>query len=210
MANKILCLGESGTGKSSSIRNLNPEETFIIQVVDKDLPFKGSRKKYNKENKNIFHTKNTDGILKALESLDKKPHIKTIVIDDFNYSMTYGYKDRAKDKGFEKFETLAFGIINVFEKVDNLRSDLNVYFMAHTQLDHQGNISTKTIGRFLDEKLVIEGLFTIVTLSVGAENGYKFIVNGVTPTKSPFEMFSTSEIDNDLSIINKTIDEYYN
>ena len=209
MANKILCLGDSGTGKSSSIRNLKPEETFIIQVVDKDLPFKGSRKKYSKENKNIFHTKTVAGVLKALEGIDKMQNITTVIIDDFNYCMTYGYKDRAKDKGYEKFETLAFGIIDIFEKVDSLRADLNVYFMAHTQ-EHEGTIKTKTIGKFLDEKLVIEGLFTIVTLSIGSENDYKFIINGVAPAKSPFEMFETSEIENDLSIINKAIEDYYN
>lgn len=209
MANKILCLGDSGTGKSSSIRNLKSEETFVIQVVEKDLPFKGSRKAYSKENKNIFHTKSSTGIIKALEKIDQMKNIKTVVIDDFNYCMTYGYKDRAKDKGYEKFETLAFGIIDIFEKVDILREDLNVYFMAHTQ-ESEGNIKTKTIGKFLDEKLCIEGLFTIVTLSKGAENEYRFIVNGVNPAKSPFDMFESQEIDNDLTFINKKIEEFYN
>lgn len=209
MANKVLCLGASGTGKSSSIRNLNPQETFIIQVVEKDLPFKSSRSKYNLESKNILKRKNVSGIMKALDGINKIKEIKTLIIDDFNYCMTYGYKERAKDKGFEKFETLAFGVIDIFEKIDSMRADLNVYFMAHTQKDNEGKVSTKTIGKFLDEKVCIEGLFTIVTLSHGADNEYRFIVNGIEPAKSPMEMFETDEIDNDLSLINKAIDEYY-
>ena len=209
MSNKILCLGSSGTGKSSSLRNLDEKETFVLQCVEKRLPFKGSSSKYNKDNKNLFHTKSIDTTIEILKRINSNPGIKTVIIDDFNYLMTYGYKLKAKEKGFEKFENLAFGIMDILEYCDTMRDDLNIYFMAHTQSDQDGNVSTKTIGKFLDEKLCIEGLFTIVTLSLGSVNGYKFVVNGTTPAKSPMEMFETSEVENDLNLINETIKNYY-
>ena len=210
MARKVLILGSSGTGKSTSIRNLNPDETFIIKVVEKQLPFKKSETLYNAEKKNIFTTQKINSILGALGKIENNPKIKTLIIDDFNYLLTFGYKEKAAEKGFQKFETLAFGIIDIFEKIDIMRKDLIVYIIAHTQKDQDGKLSMKTIGKFLDEKLVVEGLFSMVLLALGSENDYKFIVNGIDPAKTPIEMFETDEIENDLTIINKAITEYFN
>ena len=210
MAQKVLILGNSGTGKSTSIRNLNPEETFVIKCVEKPLPFKKSEKLYCAEKKNTFTASNISKVLGALERINGNTNIKTLVIDDFNYLLTFGYKDSAKENGFAKFERLAFGIIDIFNKIDSMRNDLIVYVMAHTQKDNEGKISMKTIGRFLDEKLVVEGLFSIVFLALGADSDYKFTVNGVDPAKSPMEMFETNEVENDLTIINKAINEYFN
>lgn len=210
MARKVLILGSSGTGKSTSIRNLNPDETFIIKVVEKQLPFKKSETLYNAEKKNIFTTQKINSILGALGKIENNPKIKTLIIDDFNYLLTFGYKEKAAEKGFQKFETLAFGIIDIFEKIDIMRKDLIVYIIAHTQKDQDGKLSMKTIGKFLDEKLVVEGLFSMVLLALGSENDYKFIVNGIDPAKTPMEMFETDEIENDLTIINKAITEYFN
>ncbi|MGL5243866.1 MAG: AAA family ATPase [Sarcina sp.] len=210
MANKVLCLGNSGTGKSTSIRNLDPESTFIIKVLEKDLPFKGSRGLYNKEKKNTAVVSEINKVLLALDKINKQENIKTVVIDDANYLLTLGYKDKAKEVGFAKFETLAFGFMDILSKCDNMREDIIVYIFAHTQKDNDGELSFKTIGRFLDEKVKVEGLFTVVTISIGADNGYKFIVNGVVPAKSPIGMFETDEIENDLTLVNKAIEEYYN
>ena len=210
MAQKVLILGNSGTGKSTSIRNLNPEETFIIKCVEKPLPFKKSEKLYCTEKKNTFTASNIGRVLGALEKIEGNKKIKTLIIDDFNYLLTFGYKDSAKENGYTKFERLAFGIIDIFQKIDTMRNDLIVYIMAHTQKDNEGKISMKTVGKFLDEKLVVEGLFSIVFLALGSDSDYKFTVNGIDPAKSPMEMFETNEVENDLTITNKAIIEYFN
>lgn len=210
MARKVLILGSSGTGKSTSIRNLNPDETFIIKAVEKQLPFRKSETLYNSERKNVFTTQKINSVLSMLDRIEKNPKIKTLIIDDFNYLLTFGYKEKASEKGYQKFETLAFGIIDIFEKIDVMRNDLIVYIIAHTQKDQDGKLSMKTIGKFLDEKVVIEGLFSMVFLALGSETDYKFTVNGMDPAKTPMGMFETNEIENDLVIINKAIIEYFN
>lgn len=210
MATKVLILGDSGTGKSTSLENLDPSSTFIIKVEEKDLPFKGSRKIYNKENKNVATVRSTEKIIGYLDSLNKQEHIKTIIIDDSNYLLTRGYKQRAKENGFGKFETLAFTFIDLLDKIDSLRDDVIVYIIAHTQKDNEGALSYKTIGKFLDEKVKIEGMFTVVLLAFGADNNYRFTVNGVVPAKSPRGMFESTEIENDLTLVSKAIEEYYN
>ena len=210
MAQKVLILGSSGTGKSTSMRSLKPEETFVIKCVKKPLPFKGSEKSYNLQNKNTFTSSNMAKVYAALDKIEKNDKIKTLVIDDFNYLLTFGYKDSAKENGYTKFERLAFNTIDILQKIDSMRNDLIVYVMAHTQKDSDGKVSMKTIGKFLDEKVVIEGLFSIVILALGNEVDYKFTVNGVDPAKSPIEMFETNEIPNDLELINKAIKEYFN
>lgn len=210
MAQKVLILGSSGTGKSTSIRNLNPDETFIIKAVEKQLPFKKSETLYNSENKNIFTTQKINSVLSMLDRIEKNSKVKTLIIDDFNYLLTFGYKEKAVEKGYQKFETLAFGIIDIFSKIDTMRNDLIVYVMAHTQKDQDGKLSMKTIGKFLDDKVVIEGLFSMVILALGSEGDYKFKVNGIDPAKTPIEMFATDEIENDLTLINKAIKEYFN
>lgn len=210
MAQKVLILGSSGTGKSTSLRNLNPEETFVLKAVEKPLPFKGSKKSYNTENKNTFTAGTLEMVYKSLDHINKNSKIKVLVIDDFNYLLTFGYKNVAKEVGYQKFETLAFNTIDVLQKIDGLRDDLIVYIMAHTQKDQDGKLSMKTIGRFLDEKVVIEGLFSIVILALGSENKYKFTVNGMDPAKSPIGMFETDDIDNDLKTVDEAIREYFN
>ncbi len=209
MAQKVLILGSSGCGKSTSLRNLDPAKTFVIKCVDKPLPFKGSNKVYNTEKKNCYTTQKISAVLPALEKINANKEITTLVLDDFNYLLTYNYKEKASETGYKKFETMAFGIIDILEKIDQMRDDLVVYIIAHTQKDSEGKISMKTIGRFLDEKVVVEGLFSMVILALGSENNYRFTVNGIDPAKTPLEMFSSEDIENDLTIINKAIKDYY-
>lgn len=209
MARKVLILGNSGTGKSTSIQNLNEKETFIIQCVKKGLPFRNSSKKYCKENKNIFTSPNLTQVLNALKKINENKEIKTIIIDDFNYLMTYGYKERAREIGYQKFETIAFLVVDILDQIDAMRDDIIVYITAHTQESNSGKISTKTIGKFLDEKLCIEGKFDMVLLALGTENKYQFTVNGLDPAKTPIGMFEKNEIENDLVLINETIKKYY-
>lgn len=209
MARKVLILGNSGAGKTYSLRNLKEEETFIIQCTKKDLPFRNYTKRYNQEKKNIFCSKDLNTVLEMLKRINKNENIKTVIIDDFNYLMTFGYKARAKENGFTKFETIAFLVIDIFDEIDSMRDDLIVYIIAHPQESLSGKISTKTIGKFLDEKVCIEGLFNMVILAIGSDNNFQFTVNGMDPAKTPVGMFETNEIENDLVLINETIKNYY-
>ena len=128
MSNKILILGESGTGKSTSLRNLNSNETYIIQVVRKDLPFRGWKGKYNEKNLAVVNTvKKIEGYLSNIS--EKAPHIKTVIIDDFQYLMSGEYMRRAKETGFQKFTDIGKNAYDILMYPDNLRDDLTVIFL---------------------------------------------------------------------------------
>lgn len=222
MANMALIMGSSGSGKSTADRNLNPDTHFIIQCVSKELPFKGAKKMYNKEKKNLYVAKTTydskgaleatvsQNILRALKKIEEAKHIKTCTIDDMNYSLTFEYKARNNETGYAKFEKMAFGFMDVIEYIQTMRDDLTVFIKCHTQKDADGLLSAKTVGKFLDDKVVIEGLFSVVLLAGGADYGYKFITNKVLPAKSPMGMFDEDTIDNDLALINEKMITYYN
>lgn len=226
MANKILILGESGQGKSTSVESLNPEETFLINVIGKRLPFKGWKSKYqNYDTKtqkgNVLSTYNHDHITKCIEAIGKTmPHIKNIVVDDSQYIMSYEYMDRATETGFTKFTEIAKHMLDVFKAPDSLRDDLTVFYLAHTE-DVSANGFTKTkiktIGKLLDEKITVEGLFTVVLLAVSFKEqdgvmAYRFVTknNGTTTVKSPAGMFKEAMIPNDLQYVLDKINEYDN
>lgn len=210
MAKKILILGDSGSGKSTAIRNLDPNSTYIIQGVSKELPFKGSMKVYNKEKKNLSSPQTLKKIIGILKNINEKgTHIKTVIIDDFNYFMTYDFFERIAETGYNKYSEIGKDARDVFEEVNKMRDDLIVYVMAHIQRDNEGNISTKTIGKLLDNTYGIEGQFTLVFLAFGAKFDYKFKTNGIIPAKSPIGMFENNEVENDLAVINKIMKEYY-
>jgi predicted amino acid-binding ACT domain protein len=237
MSNAVLVLGKTGSGKSTSIENLDPNETFIINVVGKDLPFRGGRKRYTTEKKNYFATSDNKQIIQVMNQISKEaPHIKTLIIDDFQYVMSYefmaraketGFKmsyefmARAKETGFNKFTEIAEHAFNIINTSKNLREDLTVIFLTHVEenTDSLGQVSykIKTIGKLLDEKITIEGLFTVVLMAKIDKNQegnveYVFETRGDvnTTVKSPKGMFETDTIPNDLKIVIDKIDEYNN
>lgn len=221
MANIILVIGESGSGKSTGLRTLDAKKTFLIRVTDKDLPFQGWKKNYISYDKatgkgNMITSHNPSVIIKALALVKDNSEIKIVVIDDLQYLMSYEFMERAKEPGWQKFTDIAQNTYNVITAAKALRSDQTVIFLCHSTdeyFDGGRKTKIKTIGKMLDEKITIEGMFTIVLLSQieKTEDGLKywFITNndGTTTAKSPEGMFP-EKIPNDLQIVLNTIEEY--
>lgn len=214
----ILIIGESGSGKSTSIRNLPSENTFIISVLGKPLPFKNWKNNYKSFEKNkdgvldgnMFITDDSNTILKILDYISKSmPHIKYIVIDDFQYLMCNEYMRSAKEKGYEKFISIGKHAWDVAIKTTQLRSDINVFVLSHSEIDDTGKIRAKTIGKLLSEKVSLEGMFTIVLNSIVTNGKYKFMTESMENNiaKSPLDMFDKF-IDNDLLFVAEQIKKY--
>jgi AAA domain len=221
MSTSILIYGESGTGKSTSLRNLPAEETFIIAAINKPLPFRGWKTKYlpvdMAENGgysfttgNYLVNDSCNIIIATLNAISThRPDIKNIIIDDFQYIMSNQYMRRATEKGWEKFTDIGESTWRVIARSSELRPNLKVFFLAHSDTQ-DGRTKLKTIGKMLDEKVCIEGMFTIVLNSTLVESQYVFITqnNGNSIAKSPQGMFNTLTIPNDLRAVISSIDEY--
>lgn len=222
MAQSILVIAESGTGKSTSIESLDSKETFIINVANKPLPFKGWKKKYtiwSKENPsgNMYDKASVGNIEACIKYVnDKRPEIKNLIIDDFQYMSSFEFFDRSDEKGYEKFTQIGAGLARIARMPKDLREDLMVFFLTHaeeaTDLEGKKRYKAKTIGKMVDEKLTLEGLFSIVLFGKAKKDKdgnirYVFETqnNGENTCKSPKGMFPTFEITNDLSYVRKSI-----
>ena len=212
----ILILGESGTGKSTSIRTLDPNETFIINVLNKPLPFRNFEKVYTKataDSGNYIATDNPETIQKIIHNVsEKRPEIKNIVIDDFQYILSNEFMRRCKEKGYDKFNDIGKDVWDILNKTDQARSDLKIFVLSHSQLHEDGKIKCKTIGKMTDEKVSIEGRFAIVLHTMISDDKYQFLTqfDGVHLAKSPIDLFPTKLIDNDMNHIVQRIDDFYN
>lgn len=210
MSTIMALVGESGSGKSTSLRNLDPKTTYIISVINKQLPFKGSNKIFNKEAKNYFSTTDFNTMKKLIENVNTQPTIKTLVIDDFQYMMTDDFVSRAKEKGYDKWTDMAQNVYETIESSKRLRDDLLVVFIFHEEQDGDKK-RIKTLGKMLNEKVTVEGLFSIVIFSEARESEYVFITQGrgITTAKSPMDMFESVEIPNDMKLVVDAINKYY-
>ena len=191
--------GQSGTGKSTSLRNFSSDEVSIINVSGKPLPF---RKKLQ-----TWSTNNYQEIISVL------PRITTpaIVIDDATYLIVDEFVRNAKVSGYQKFTDMAQNFAALIEIARLLPGDKIVYFMGHSEQSEDGREHFKTIGKMLDEKVVVEGKFSIVLKTIVKDGRYMFSThnNGQDTVKTPMEMFDTDTIDNDLRMVDQTIREYY-
>lgn len=205
MAEKILIMGESGTGKSTSIRNCDPAITAIVNPVGKPLPFRGSKK---------FATLNgiTDAnkicdFMKAQAGAGKK----IIIVDDFQYILSVPYMNRIKENGWDKWNDFGENYFKIIDVCNELPEDVCVYYLTHCETLENGVTTVKLIGKLLREKITIEGLFTIVLKTGVSEGNYYFFTqnSGKDTVKSPMGMFEAFSIENDLAYVDAKIRNYY-
>lgn len=195
----VLILGESGSGKSTSMRNFEPSEISIFNVAGKPLPF---RKKLPKATISDYGK-----IMAGMQKSDKK----SFAIDDSQYLLCFEMFSHAKETGYQKFTDMALNFYTLIKFViDRLPDDVIVYFLHHTETDANGKLKAKTVGKMLDEKLTVEGLFSIVLLCQTDGTRHYFVTqsDGYTTAKSPMDMFDL-EIDNDLKFVDTKIREYF-
>lgn len=196
----VLIIGPSGSGKSASMRNLDPASFGLINVARKPLPFKSTKQ-----------PKNTDNYAEITATLSRATS-DIIIIDDAQYLMANEFMRRAKEKGFEKFTEIGLNFFNLINHViDAMPAQKVVYFLGHTELDNNGGTKFKTIGRMLDDKITIEGLFTIVLRALSQDGQYWFSTrtDGADPVKTPIGMFQEGYINNDIAILDRAIRDYY-
>jgi hypothetical protein len=223
MASKLIgVVGSTGTGKSTSIKHLDPKETYIINVAKKELPFKGADKLYNAENKNYKEIDDANEITRLLKTISEKAtHIKNIVIEDSNYIMGFSIVSKATEIGFTKFSIMARDMVELFREARKLRDDLKVFYFTHPEtIEESGEVvgyKIKTAGKLIDNQIVLEGLLTICLYTYVDENKdgtstYNFVTNRFRkyPAKSPDGMFTDIKIPNNLQEVVNKIDEYYN
>lgn len=199
----VLLIGESGTGKSTSLRNFKPEEIGVINVLGKPLPFRG---KFNQ-----VKTKDVELIKRALSGAK---NTRSFVIDDFGYTITDTYmrgsygaeKFRDQYEVFKKIGSEAYNLITFVQT--EIPDDAIVYFVMHSTIEN-GQIVPATVGKMLNEKINLVGMFTITIYAAIQDGEYKFIVNGMPPAKSPEGMFPGEAIDNDLKAVDTAIREYW-
>ncbi len=226
MANLIGIVGEAGSGKSTSIGFLNPEETVVISVANKPLPIKGFVRKYkelSKENPrgNLLNESNVNNILFWLEVINqKRPDIKNVVIDDAQYLMSFELMNRAEEKSYDKFTQIASHFYTILKKAMIMRPDLNIVFMIHSEnvgdaLNPQYKM--KTVGKMLDTAITLEGLFTYVIftrkrLDDDDKPVYEFVTNydGTNTAKTPAGCFESLTIPNNLQLVVDAIYKYNN
>ena len=213
MSSVICIAGESGSGKTTSMRNLDPKTTLYIDCDKKGLSWKGWRKQYNEENKNYIKTDCASTVMTALDKADKAwKHFNVVVIDTINGLMVADEMRRSKEKGYDKWIDLAACVWDLVCHAYELRDDLTVIFTAHTQTDHDeaGYMFTriKTSGRKLD-KISLESKFTTVLMAKCVDGKYLFETQANNSTaKSPLGAFKEKEIDNDITKVIKALEEF--
>lgn len=209
----ILVVGASGTGKTASLRNLEPEKTFYINVSGKPLPFP------NKKWTNLLATDKTSKIIEALTEVNKREEIDTVVVDDAQYIMANEFLSRAKEKSYEKFNDIGNNFFLLLKETAKLRDNLKVIFLWHSDHDTDASgkriVKAKTVGRLTDQYINVEGYFTIVLFTdvvrKEKKNHYGFMTqtDGQTTAKTPMGMFTEEFIENDMKSVLESIEKFY-
>ena len=203
MAEKILIMGESGTGKTASLRNFSPDEIAIVNPVGKPLPFRGR-----------YDTLDSETDSRAIKEFMKNSVArgkKVIVVDDFQYILSIPYMNRIKEAGWDKWNDFGSNYFEIIDYCSMLPDNVTVYFLTHTETLENGITTIKLIGKLLREKITIEGLFTTVLRTQVVDGKYYFLTqnSGKDTVKSPIGMFGSYAIDNDLKYVDDKIRNYY-
>lgn len=196
----VMVLGESGTGKTTSLRNFKPDEIGVINVSGKRMPFKSGIKTYI-----------SDDYMK-IENVIKNSKCHTIVIDDSQYLMANEFMRTAQQSGYQKFTNMALNFWTLIQMIIKETPDNKiVYFLHHIETTDNGKQKIKTVGKLLDEKITLEGLFTIVLKTSVHDGRYFFMTqnSGNDTVKSPIGLFSEPEIENDLKAVDTAVRKYY-
>jgi len=210
MSTATLILGSSGSGKSTSLRNLDPAKTLLIQCIKKPLPFKAKGWKTRitiKSEGNVFQTSDPTMIEKLMR---QSPH-EIVVIDDYQSVMVTELMNRSSEKGYDKFTDIGKHAWDIFNTAGALAEHRRVYILAHTNTDEFGNVRMKTVGKLVDQHIVPEGFFTIVlrTEAINGQYTFRTQTNGQDCCKSPIGMFNELAIQNDLAEVDKAICDFY-
>ena len=213
MSKALLIMGESGSGKTTSCRNLDPKTTYYIDCDKKGLSWRGWREQYSVENRNYVCTDRPEAVQRLVANVaEKAPHVKNVVIDTINGIMVADEMRRIREKGYDKWVDLASCVWTLIDTAYSYRDDLTIIFLAHSQTERDDNGYTftrlKTNGRKLD-KIVLESKFTVVLLSKCVDGKYLFEVHANNSTvKSPLGMFDSNEIPNDATKVLEAMEEY--
>ena len=215
MANVIGIMGESGSGKTTAMRNLDPKKTFYINCDKKSLPWKDWRKQYSVDNHNYYETdviETVNVLLDKINTQDNLKKITTVVIDTLNGLMVADEMRRMKEKGFDKWQDLAQCIWGLLNYLHTLRDNLTVIVICHSQTQKEDDGYTftrmKTSGKKLD-KLCIETKLTTVLHAVAKGGEYKFKLHADNSTaKTPLGAFEADEIDNDIKLVLDALKDY--
>jgi hypothetical protein len=210
MAIVTFILGASGTGKSTSMRNLDPSSTLLIQALKKPLPFRSAGWGYLSKDTprgNVIVCDQSDSIIKYMTRTQRK----VIVLDDFQYVMSSEFMRRSDEKGYEKFTEIGRHAWDILNAATALPDDVRVYVLSHTEKSDDGTTKMKSIGKMLDDKICLEGMVTIVLQTDVMDRDYRFITqnNGRNTCKSPMGLFEDDTIPNDLAAVDAAITEYY-
>lgn len=211
MSIATLILGQSGTGKSASLRNLDPKQVLLIQSIRKPLPFRAAGWDYiTKQNKkgSILHTDNAAIICNWVKNVRKR----IVIIDDFQYVMANEFMRRSSETSFNKFTEIGKGAWDIFNAAANAQDVKRVYILSHTEENDQGRTKIKTIGKMLDEKITLEGMVTSVLQTNIINDQYIFETknNGRNTVKTPMGLFEQDHIANDLALVDAAMCDYYN
>lgn len=206
-----LIIGPPGSGKSTSLRNLDPAHTLLIQTIRKALPFRrqgwGYFDRENNRTGNIFVTDSIPAMLKVAGATSRK----VIVIDDWNVALTNQFMRRSDETGFQKFADIGRAGWDLLNGISVLPDDVTVYLLGHTQTDEFGSERAKTIGKLIDEKFPVESYFATVLKAQRLDRQHVFHTanSGMDTTKAPMDMFPADQIDNDLAEVDRLIREFY-
>ena len=214
MGISTLVVGQSGRGKSTSIEKLDPKETMVIKVINKPFPFRSKDwKRWDKDTQTGSYevTDNYD-IIKAIIKGAKAKGKKIIVIDDMQYLMANEFMKRSSERGFDKFTEIAEHIWSLVMVANEATDDdMRIYFLSHTETNDMGETKVKTIGKLLDDKITVEGMFAIVLGAKKDGDAFFFSTqnDGKDTCKSPRGMFDDLRIANDLQLVDNSIKDYY-